>query len=110
MEAENDPQDALTDLCQKMLEGKLGIIIGSRQIRDLAFKYYHSDAMPKEFDPFIGIDCEAGNLPLGPERRHWSLEALKRKDEELAELEKRFRDLAFQSCRNLIQAFSKRNT
>ncbi len=42
------------------------------------------------------IDCE---------RRNWSAEALGRKDKEIAEAEAFYKDMAFETCKRLIERF-----
>src|SRR5579862_8810594 len=89
-------------ICQQMLDGKIGILGASRQLRDFAFKAFSSHKMPKELEPFRGFDSEAGGIPLGPERRHWSEEALRRKELEISALEEKHHDLAFKCGRELL--------
>ena len=90
-----------------MLDGKLGVIAASRKIQSLAFEIFTDHGIPKELDPFIGIGSESTHLPVGEERRHWSAEALRRKDKEITDFELRYRNLAYDTARKVIELCSK---
>ena len=59
----------------------------------------------EDFLTFVGIDSETDSLPVDWERRNWSVEALERKDKEIAEAEAFYQNDAFVACRKLIERF-----
>ena len=96
----------LLDIAQGVLAGRIGIIEGARLIMPL-----RPDLDPENEDQDLlaitGIESQTDHLPLGPWRAEWSPEALRAKDEELAENEDFFREAMFRRCRSLIERFSR---
>ena len=54
---------------------------------------------------FAAIDSETDHLSVDRERRNWSVEAIERKDKEISEAEAFYKDMAFETCRKLIERF-----
>jgi hypothetical protein len=52
---------------------------------------------------FAGIDSETDTLPIAGVRKEWNLEALERKDREIAEAEQFYRDSAMNAAAELIR-------
>ena len=92
---------------KSVLLGELGIVAGARQLANWRFD------VGAEHDPdfifFVGVDSETDHLPVGAVRSSWNAEALKRKAEELRNLEAAFREKAFRACQVLIQKYEKHN-
>jgi hypothetical protein len=96
-------QGKIVGICESILKEEMGIIAGSRRIKSLGFELF--DNNDEDFVFFIGIESETDHLPVDFERRNWSLEALERKDKEIAEFESVSREDVFKACRKLIARF-----
>jgi hypothetical protein len=59
--------------------------------------------MADQFSPFVAIDSETGDLPIGTVRDFWEVNALARKDLEISRCEQLYRTQAFEACRVLIE-------
>lgn len=94
-------------ICESVLNEEIGVIAGSRRIKGLGFELF--DDHDQDFMTFVGIDSETDHLPVDRERKNWSVEALERKDKEIAELEAAFKTVAFEACQKLILRFNFRN-
>lgn len=90
-------------VCEAILKEEIGVIAGSRRLKGLGFDLCGDH--DEDFMVFVAIDSETDHLPVDWERRNWGVEALKRKDEEIAEAEASYKDRAFLACRNLIGRF-----
>ena len=97
-------QQAVAVACD-MLEGRIGIIEGSRKLASLSQRVgiVQFDA---DFLPFVVIDSETDHLPLGEVRLHWAADALAAKDAELVLAETFYREPAFEACSRLIARFA----
>lgn len=89
---------------QKMLDGSLGIVEGSRILADLRHRVADDERDP-DFLPFVAIDSETDHLPVGEAKHHWSETALSEKEEEIQEVEEFYRDEALSACRRLVKRF-----
>jgi hypothetical protein len=94
----------IVTIANAILNGETGIILGSRQLSSL--RYELSDERDPDFNIFIAIDSETDHLPVDNERENWSVEALKRKDVEIAEYEAYHKDQVIDACKKLIQRFA----
>lgn len=83
-------------LAQRIIDGKVGIIEGSRQI--LLYQTWLHAREDETFDVFRAIDSETGHLPIGKVRDHWSPDALKEKDKEIKEVEDFYRESAIRAA------------
>lgn len=97
-------QGKIVAVCEAILSEEVGIILGSRKLTYLS--HLISDDNRNEFMIFIAIDSETDHLPVDLERKNWSIEALKRKDKEIAEYENDFKEDVFSACKNLILRLS----
>lgn len=94
-------------VAQAMLDGRLGVIQGSRRLNDLRETIGISH-MDEDFASFVVIDSETDTLPVGDVRGRWSERALVQKDEEVKAAERLYRDDALEHCRKLIARFGER--
>lgn len=96
-------------ICQAILNKEIGVIAGSRILNRLEVELLHNEVgwfqRDEDFVAFAAIDSETDHLPVDAERQNWSVEALERKDEEIAKSEALYRDDAFTACRILIERF-----
>jgi|SRR5580704_16844471 hypothetical protein len=100
----NEGMKEVVETAKGVLQGKIGIIEGSRILSRLRFKICEGGFDP-DFYGFIGIDSATDHLPIGRVREHWAEDALVRKDKEIKEAEDSYREKAFADCRKLIQRF-----
>lgn len=97
-------------ICEAILREEMGAIPGARIIKNLGWELLHYDNfgsfdLDEDFIPFVAIDSETDHLPVDLERHNWSIEALERKDQEIAKAEQWAKELAFPACKILIERF-----
>jgi hypothetical protein len=92
-------------VAQGIISGQIGIVAGAWELRALRFEVGMEDNSDLKF--FCGVVSETDHLPVGKARQYWNAEALRRKDEELRQIENSLRDRALAACRNLIRAHGK---
>jgi len=90
------------ETAKAILEGKIGVIEGSRLMQGLLRQTEVSED-DSDLLSFMGIDSETDCLPVGKERQHWSAEALKEKDIEIDRCEKLYRETAREACMSIIE-------
>ncbi len=90
-------------ICEAILNEEIGVIAGSRRLNYLRCELELD--RDEDFLTFVAINSETDHLPVDSERRHWSVEALERKDKEIAESEAAYKDHAIESCKKLIARF-----
>ncbi len=96
----------VADIAQAILDGRLGIVEGARQLAVL-----RPDVDPADEDSdlrgLVGIDSST-EQPHDPKGRHlWSPTAFAATDAELAEYEPEFRDAALRMCRALVARYGR---
>lgn len=91
-------------ICEAVLAEEIGIIAASRRLSALGLKLF--DGHDEDFITFRGVDSETDHLPVDIERKNWSDEALKRKDEEIAEAEALYKNDVITACTKLIERFA----
>lgn len=99
-------------ICEAILHEEIGVIAGSRRLNRLEAELLHNEVgwfqRDEDFLTFVAIDSETDHLPVDSERRNWSVDALERKDEEIAKAEAFYQGDAFAACRKLIERFDMR--
>jgi hypothetical protein len=101
-------QVELVSIAESVLNGDLGVILGSRRLRALERRV--TDEFDPDFFIFIHVDSETDHLPVDEERGNWSKEALERKDIEIAEAEALFKEPVVEGCRRIIDRFQVSKT
>ncbi|HWS99331.1 MAG TPA: hypothetical protein VN256_03590 [Pyrinomonadaceae bacterium] len=101
-------------ICQAILNEEIGVIAGSRIICALEHELFQREVggwfqNDEDFIAFIAINSETDHLPVDYERKNWSDEGLKRKDEEIAKAEAFHQEDAFEACRKLIERFDMKD-
>ena len=91
-------------VCEAVLAEEVGIIVASRKLSGLGFQLL--DRRDDDFERFDGIASETDHLPVDIERQNWSIEALARKDKEIAEVESFYREEVKAACRKLLDRFA----
>lgn len=92
----------IVEIARGILDGSIGIIAGSRQLRAFCGGHGRIDEFDPNFLTFVGIDSETDDLPVGESRRHWAAEALAKKDVEIARCEELYRDAAREAAARLV--------
>ena len=77
-------------LAQRIIDGQVGIIEGSRQI--LLYQSWLHARGDEAFNVFRAIESQTDHLPIGKVRDLWSPDALKEKDKEIKEVEEFYRE------------------
>jgi hypothetical protein len=100
-------------ICEAMLNEEIGVIAGSRRLRWLDAELLNKEVgcfeHDEDFLTFAAIDSETDHLPVDSERRNWSVEALERKNKEIAKAEAFYKDDALAACRKLIERFDMKD-
>jgi len=91
----------ILSLAKQLLSGQLGVIAASRELSPLRHRV--ETDLAEVLVVFTGIDSETDALPIGEVRQHWSPDALERKDREIADAEKFYRDTAIEAATRLLQ-------
>ena len=97
-------QGKVVAIAEAILKGDMGIIVGSRKLNSLRFTLDLPN--DEDFNLFVVIDSDTDHLPVDWERQNWSAEALARKDVEIAECEKFYRESVIAACKKLIVRFN----
>ena len=90
-------------LAQRIIENKVGIIEGSRQM--LVYEQWLHAWEETDFGVFRAICSESNHLPIGKVREHWSLSALKKKDKETARIEDHYRDWIIEASKQIQKKY-----
>jgi hypothetical protein len=96
----------VAQIAQGMLDDRIGIIEGSRQMASLCGERIETDQFDPDFMIFIAVDSETQDLPIGEGRRHWAADALANKDLEIGRAESLYRDEALAACLHLVARFA----
>ena len=100
-EAQRKIDTQVLHIAKQLLAGRLGVIAASRELSRL-----RHDVEPQVAEvllTFVGIDSETDTLPIGAVRKEWNPEALERKDRQIVEAERFYRDSAIESACKLIR-------
>ncbi|HKU73660.1 MAG TPA: DUF2489 domain-containing protein [Pyrinomonadaceae bacterium] len=91
-------------ICEAVVAEEIGIIAASRRLSALGLELFHG--RHEDFITFDAVDSETDHFPVDTERKNWSAEALRQKDEEIAEAEALYRTNVIASCRKLLERFA----
>ena len=86
-----------------MLSGATSFIEGARKLSGLRF----SANLEQDPDlvPFVAIDSETDELPIGEVRKLWSADALERFQPKIARAEEWARQVGYSHCEQLAKRF-----
>ncbi len=90
-----------------MLEGRLTWLEGARVLVALRSEVGLED--DADFGPFVLIESETDHLPIGPQRVHWSEEALFRKESDVRRAEEWAKQTALKEAQRLVERFGSAN-
>jgi hypothetical protein len=72
------------------MDGEESVIEGSRKM--LKYQFWMKEEENDVWVIFRVVDSDSDHLPIGAVGEHWNLQALERKDREIAEIEQIYRD------------------
>jgi hypothetical protein len=101
-EKDSPQMTEIAALAQQLLDGKIGVSLASRRIRDLAWQVFDDPWKQGSLAAFLAIDTETDHLPLGKERSSWDTVALEAKDEEIAKCDAFYRDQAREAAERFL--------
>ena len=100
-------------IAKAMLSGSIKLVDGCKELARIGSWWTAheeeedwSGTRDSDFDVFKQIDSETMDYPFGDVRRHWSNDALLRKDAQLAQFESKQREEILAACRRLLEKFS----
>ena len=97
----DDAPERAIALAGRVLAGELGVIEGCRALSSMGWEF--GADITDQFSPFVAIDSETDDLPVGVVRNLWDVDALARKDLRIDRCEQLYRTQALESCRVLIE-------
>ena len=96
----------IVDIAKGALAGTVSILQAARELAELLSEAGVEDDEGELVNLFKTIDSETDHLPLGSQRQQWDAVSLKRKDSEIVEYERAFREEVLRACRTLISKYS----
>lgn len=93
----------ISEVAREIISGQLGIVLGSRIMVGL-IKWLSREEQ-KIFLPFIAVESETDDLPLGEARLRWDRDALARKDREVEAYLERAQDSIYEACQEVLARY-----
>jgi hypothetical protein len=106
MPAADTKEQKVAQIARDILDGRIGIIEGAREIRRFCGGHLGFDERDLDLNTFVAIDSETDDLPIGDVRQYWAPDALAQKDAEIARCEAIYREPAFRAASHLITRFT----
>lgn len=97
-------------LCRQIIAGEVRLAEGARAMDDLLsaanpwFSHYGHD----DFKALAGLAGATLHLPVGPARRHWAADAIRRKEPELCAIEDQHRVAVLAEAQRVLIRASQR--
>jgi len=108
-ELTDDDKKKIIELATAILDGKIGVIDGCRQM----IRVTHGIAKvgsEKALLTFIGVESETDHLLIGEARKNVAPDALAQMDADVKRSEKLYRESVFEACRRVVARFSQSNS
>ncbi len=93
------------EAARAVLEGKVGIIEGARQLSTLAPELVADWKVDPDFLVLAALDSETDDLPVGAQRKLWDKKALAERDPTISRIEADARKNVETACRNILRRF-----
>jgi hypothetical protein len=93
----------LVSAAQSIVDGRLGIVEGTRTMIGLAFKLEVQNDEP--FLYFQGLDSRTDHFPIGVVREQWSRSALAREDALRESIEVSVKPQVLSHCQTIVRMF-----
>ena len=97
----------VAQVAQAILDGRISIIAGARQIRQFCGGHAGLDERDPDLTTFVAIDSETDDLPIGDVRQYWARDALAQKDLQIARCEAIYREPALEAASHLVARFTR---
>ena len=94
-------KEKIIKIANDILENKIGIIEGARELNHFQFGYNLENNKSLLF--FVGVASETDHLPVDVVREKWNKDALLIKDKEIKEVEDYYKNAVTKACRELIE-------
>ena len=107
MPAADTKEQKVAQIARDILDGRIGIIEGAREIRRFCGGHLGFDERDPDLNTFVAIASETDDLPIGDVRQHWAPAALAQKDAEITRCEAIYREAAFKAASHLIARFTR---
>jgi hypothetical protein len=88
-------------MAKQLIAGRLGVIAAARKLS--CFRHDFDPDLVTPLTVFIGVASEMDDLPVGDVRQYWAADALERKDRDIAEAERFYRDSAIEAATELVR-------
>jgi hypothetical protein len=93
----------IVEVAQDLLSGRISLIEGARGLSRTR------PCSTSENDPdlllFVQIDMQTQDIPIGPIRKEWDADALKKKDLEIQKHEALFRESATAAAQRIVKRY-----
>ena len=96
------PTELAKEIACSALDGTCDLLLACRELASLRKQLSHVPA--DVLNTFIGVASETDELPIGSERKHWSIGALKLKDIEAAHYRGQVNDVVREALMRLLVA------
>lgn len=101
----NDIHDQLVHVAQAIIDEKIDLILGCREIDRLRSRLDEQES--PLFFPFRAIASETDHVPFGDVRKHWNEQRLQQLDQETLAYVSEIRDAVVEDCRAIIHAYGR---
>lgn len=98
----DDAPERAIAVARRILAGETGLIEGCRALSSMRWEF-GADVRDR-FTPFVAIDSETDDLPIGAVRDLWQPDALARKDLEISRCEQLYGTQVAEACMVLIES------
>lgn len=98
----DDAPERAIAVARRILAGEIGLIEGCRALSSMRWEF-GADVRDR-FCPFVAIDSETDDLPIGAVHDLWQPNALALKDLEISRCEQLYRAQSVEACRMLIES------
>lgn len=101
----NDIQDQLVHVAQEIIDEKIDLMLGCREIDRL--RSHLDERESPLFFLFRAIASETDHVPFGDVRKHWNEQRLQQLDQETLAYVSEIRDSVVGDCHAIIDAYGK---
>lgn len=96
------PMERAKEIARRVLGEGYDPLLACRDLAQLRQRL--PEVADEIMDTFVGVASEVDDLPIGCEREHWAVAALKSKDAEAADYRERVRAVVEDSLRRLLMS------
>lgn len=98
------PMERAKEIARRVLGEGYDPLLACRDLAQLRKRL--PEVADEIMDTFVGVASEVDDLPIGCEREHWAVAALKSKDAEAADYREQVRAVVEDSLRQLLMSLS----